>query len=222
MVRLLSGVLLLAALCWTGESRDVCNSSTIAQAESCVKKVMNEKRKKLPGLIALVTPNTRFSKDISVPQYRHIRYENAESIKMTMMDSSIVFPTSGPSMSIICKWEQPLTVTMEIRYKTCMPPGSKTCSIFNAHATTTFTDIIFIKNWKKGDPGTGTVTTEGPHTKLNVTEKAAYNRLVEARRDGMIHAAAAGLRESIKGLEIMLNYWFNKNILPFLSTEMLG
>ena len=80
MARLLPGVLLLAALCWTGESRDVCNSSTIAQAELCVKKVMNEKRNNLTERIDDLKPT--FTYQYAFEKYTNYKVHHASNIQV--------------------------------------------------------------------------------------------------------------------------------------------
>ena len=223
---LLASFLLLLALCWAGETADVCGTGSyyIGPSWDCINKVMNDKRHKLKQRIDDLRYSTSFnstptSSSSLVISFTSIRAPHVFEIQLGTVDIG-----NGQLSSIACKWNPAFAVEMEANLQLCDGLSTKhaSCRDFSAKATIFDVSKAFTKPW--AFPGKqrshGTVKPWSKFTRIfldtsELTDWSVWHKTMKtAVSEDFEEMALKAFDEFMPKLKAELDAWFNNDVIP--------
>ena len=244
MTRPLAGVLLLAALCWPGETFDVCNSKFF-RLEACLKNIVELSGPSLTDPVRY--PDRPNSSRIDKYQLSNIRLAGVTNFALLSVSfryfklTRIVEKTLGLKVSVEVKAEfQWPSIRLAMNTWLQHTLNGKTRDLTD-HMTLSYRNVTFTKIWQMWlmeDKGSGAYYYEvkniipgklGPEIDaervIRINNTSQYREPANTIMYSMAlsHVLDAGYAylPSIKGnLKTAMNEWLDDNVIPTLEKKM--
>ena len=227
MVRLL----VLAALCWAGETADVCeripgfgttwSRSEYNKARSCIKRTMDDGKPMLKRRIASLRFDVSFDSIVTDGRYQLTSsFTNVNTKDVSNIQLDDLFIKQRVLTRLDLYFRPLVTITMDAKFQLCPWRRDGGCRTVSSSPTITGVSVDYRKPWIGADSSDRKFIFFNNEIKLNVDEKSISGWPL--RKTAMIRHVKRAFDSFMSKLGVEFDDWLDKAVFPTAFFKMTG